>query len=78
VVDVDDYLSISVLIYSEEGYPEGADLIGSIEFTPTLLSISPTSGSSAGSWIKVTGTGFGNETTGLNIQDTTTGLEICL
>lgn len=76
-MDVDDYLSVSIEIYSQEGYPEGADLIGSLEFTPTLLSISPSSGSSAGSWIKVTGTGFGSETTGLNIQDNSTESAIC-
>ena len=58
-IDIDDYLTAEIQVYSQEGYPEGADLIAALEFTPTLLSISPSSGSSAGSWVKATGTGFG-------------------
>lgn len=38
-----------------------------LEFTPSLLTITPSAGSSAGSWITVVGTGFGPLTEGLNL-----------
>jgi hypothetical protein len=41
--------------------------VHTLEFKPQLFSISPSSGSSAGSVITVTGTGFGVETKNLNL-----------
>ena len=46
-------------------------------FTPALLSITPTTGSSGGTWITVTGSGFGPETNGLNIYDSVSAKVIC-
>lgn len=46
-------------------------------FTPALLSINPTTGSSGGTWITVTGSGFGPETASLNIYDSVAAKTIC-
>lgn len=46
-------------------------------FTPALLLINPTTGSSGGTWITVTGSGFGPETAGLNIYDSVAAKTIC-
>ena len=44
---------------------------------PTLVSISPSSGSSGGTLIKVTGTGFGTSTEGVNLTHESSGVDIC-
>lgn len=56
-----------VQVYTSEGFPEGGQIAHAIEVTPSVLSITPSTGSSAGSKILVTGTGFGTETTGLDL-----------
>jgi hypothetical protein len=45
--------------------------------TPTLVSVSPSSGSSGGTLLTVTGTGFGVNTSGVNLVQVSTGEEIC-
>ncbi len=53
----------------------GANAIAnpSLKITPTLLSLSPTVGSAAGTVIKVTGSGFGSLTTNLNLWSSQSG-----
>jgi hypothetical protein len=56
-----------VKVYTSEGFPAGSDIVHTLEFKPQLFSITPSRGSSAGSVITVTGTGFGVETENLNL-----------
>ena len=65
VISAQDSIVTDIQVVSDEGYPEGFDLIGILEFIPTIVSIEPSSGSSAGSMVKVSGTGFGPSTKGL-------------
>ena len=65
VINALDSVVTDIQVISDEGYPEGYDLIGVLEFIPTILSIKPSSGSSAGSMLMVTGSGFGPSTKGL-------------
>ena len=44
---------------------------------PTLVSISPSTGSSGGTLITVTGTGFGTDTEGVNLTHDASGTDIC-
>ena len=64
-----------VKFYSDQGTPNGASLIAnpSLEITPTLISLTPTIGSAAGTVIKVTGSGFGSLATSLNLWSVTNG-----
>ena len=48
----------------------------SVTVAPTLVSISPASGSAGGTLLTVTGTGFGSSTQGLNLEHATGG-DIC-
>ena len=71
-----DYTSTdNVQVYTSEGFPWGSDVIHTLDFTPSLLKITPSTGSSAGSWITVEGTGFGIQSTGLNLQ--ADGSDLC-
>lgn len=59
--------SSDVHIYTSEGYPEGGQISHAFEAYPAILTITPSVGSSGGSIISVTGSGFGTETVGLNL-----------
>lgn len=59
VTNVDYTSTDNIQVYTSEGFPWGSDVIHTLDFTPSLLSITPSTGSSAGSWITVEGTGFG-------------------
>jgi hypothetical protein len=67
ITDLNGVETTSVTIYSAEGYPEGAEIIHSITVTPALLAIEPAIGNSGGSKLTVTGSGFGMQTSGLNL-----------
>ena len=67
----------SLRVYFSDGLPTGYDSFESATIAPTLVSISPSSGSSGGSLITVTGTGFGVDTQDVNLQHTATNSEIC-
>lgn len=54
-------------MYTAEGIPEGGQIAQAIESSPSILAINPSTGSSAGSKILVSGTGFGTETSGLEL-----------
>lgn len=68
VVGLNGVTTSNVKVFTSQGYPEGMEIAHSLTFLPTLLSISPSAGSSAGSWVTVTGSGFGPSTLGLNIK----------
>lgn len=67
VVGLNGVVSDDVKIYTSEGYPMGSEISHYLEFAPSVLQISPSEGSAGGSWIQVTGSGFGLETSGLNL-----------
>ena len=75
VVDMLDETSDDIQIYFADGLPAGYTTITSLTVTPTLVSISPSSGSSGGTLLTVTGTGFGTNTAGLNLLHA--GNEMC-
>jgi IPT/TIG domain len=66
---------LSVKFYSDQGTPNGANAIAnpSLKITPTLISLTPSVGSAAGTVIKVTGSGFGSLTTNLNLWSGSSG-----
>lgn len=59
---MDTTSSQNIQVYTSEGYPEGSEITHSLDVAPALLAIDPPIGSSAGSKIKVTGSGFGTST----------------
>lgn len=73
-----DESSADVQIYFADGLPAGYSDFTSITATPTLVSISPSSGSSGGTLITVTGTGFGVNSAGINLTHAASGTDICL
>jgi len=72
-----DESSANVQIYFPDGLPTGYADFASVTVVPTLVSISPSSGSSGGTLITVTGTGFGSNTQGINLTHSTSGTDIC-
>ena len=79
-VTVDEMLdetSSNMQIYFTDGLPTGYSDFTSVTVIPTLVSISPSTGSSGGTLITVTGTGFGTSTEGVNLTHETSGTDIC-
>ena len=76
VIDISAETSSNVRVYFNAGLPENYDR-GEITMVPTLVSVSPSTGSSGGTLITVTGTGFGTSTTDVSLLNGTTGDEIC-
>ncbi len=72
-----DETSNDVKIYFPDGLPLGYEDVSSVTVTPTLVSVSPSSGSYGGTLITVTGTGFGINTDGLQVLHEASGEEIC-
>jgi len=64
-----------VKIYNDGGYLEGAEITHSLDVLPALLALDPQVGSSGGTKLKVTGSGFGTSTVGLNLN--VGGTDIC-
>ena len=77
VIDASSEESCCVKVYFADGLASGYDAFTSATMSPTLVSISPSTGSSGGTLITVTGTGFGTSTTGLNLVHSASGTEIC-
>lgn len=67
LVDMDAAASTNIQVFTSMGYPEGSEIAHSIDCAPALLAIDPAVGSAGGSMITVTGSGFGTQTTGLNL-----------
>ena len=73
-----DETSANVQIYFPDGFPSGyAEFVSSITVTPTLVSVSPSTGSSGGTLLTVTGNGFGTSTEGINLIHESSGSEMC-
>jgi hypothetical protein len=77
VIGLVNSTATDIKVYTSQGYPAGMERVVPLFFTPALLSITPTTGSSGGTWITVTGSGFGPETNGLNIYDSVSAKVIC-
>lgn len=67
ITELNGVETTAVTIYSAAGYPEGAEIEHSITVSPALLAIEPAIGNSGGSKLTVTGSGFGMQTSGLNL-----------
>lgn len=76
VIDVSAETSSNVRVYFAAGLPTDYDR-GEITMVPTLVSISPPSGSSGGTLITVTGTAFGANTADVTLINGTTGEDVC-
>lgn len=74
LTNLDNTSSEDVTVFTSAGYPEGSEITHSIDVAPALLMIDPIVGSSAGSKIKVVGSGFGQNT---NINLAANGVELC-
>lgn len=72
-----DEVSDNVQIYFADGLPSGYADFNSVTVTPSLVSVSPSSGSFGGTLLTVTGTGFGVDTQDVNLIHEATGTEIC-
>lgn len=72
-----DETSSDVKIYFADGLPLGYADISTFSVSPTLVSISPSTGSSGGTLLTITGTGFGTETESMNLVHSSSGTEIC-
>ena len=67
VTDALDSVTTNARFYFADGLPTNFDSKSFIEMEPSLVSISPSTGSSGGTLITVTGAGFGVNTIGLNL-----------
>lgn len=72
-----DEVSDNVQLYFADGLPTGYADVSSVTVSPSLVSVSPSSGSFGGTLITVTGTGFGVDTQDVNLIHEATGTEIC-
>lgn len=72
-----DENSNNVQIYLADGYPTGYGAVKSLSVVPTLVSISPATGSSGGTLLTVTATGVGTNSTGINLVIASSGVEVC-
>lgn len=68
VVGLNSVTSSKIQVFTSAGYPEGMEIEHTLSLQPTLISASPSVGSSSGSWVTFTGSGFGPQTQGLNIK----------
>ena len=72
-----DESSFQVLFYNIEGTVTGASSIKEHTFTPGLVSVSPSTGSSGGSKLTVTGVGFGTNSASVNLYHVESNQNIC-
>lgn len=77
VTEVLDETSSNVRLYFSNGLPQNYDSYGAATMTPTLVSISPSTGSSGGTLITVTAAAIGVNTADLNLAISSSGEEIC-
>lgn len=77
MTDLLDESSFQVLFYNLEGTVTGASSIKEHDFTPGLVSISPSSGSAGGAKLTVTGVGFGINSENLNLYHVESNQNIC-
>ena len=69
--------SPSLRVYFDDGLPAGYDSFNSATVAATLVSISPSTGSSGGTLLTVTGTGFGMDSQDVNLEHTSSATDIC-
>ena len=74
---MDDFESSDIVVYTSEGYPIGSEIQHTIQLVPSISEIKPEKGNSGGTWITVYGTGFGTQTFGLNLVDSSNGNVLC-
>ena len=77
MTDALDKSSSAIKFYNAEGKINGASTISSHTFTPGLVGISPSTGSSGGAKLTVTGVGFGTNSSGLNLYHVESSQNIC-
>ena len=77
ITEMLDETSSDIWIYFPDGLATGSLDYTSVSVVPTLVSISPSSGSAGGTLITVTGTGFGVNTQGVNLTHGPSGTDIC-
>ena len=73
---LDSETANAVSIYFPDGFPTGYASVTTVAVTPTLVSISPSSGSAGGTLLTITGTGIGSKTKDLTLVDST-GTDVC-
>ena len=77
VTDMLDSSSSSIKFYTYEGTPNDQSTTSSHSFTPALVSVLPSTGSSGGAKLTVTGVGFGTSTSSVNVNHVESGQDIC-
>ena len=77
VTEALDSTSKNVRVYFADGLPTGFEDFKSATMTPTLVSVSPSTGSSGGTLLTVTGTGFGVNTKGVTLWNVSTNKDAC-
>jgi hypothetical protein len=70
--------SLNVKPIFADGLPANYTACGSVDVTPQFFRMSTSFGSSGGTLITVEGTGFGKETTGLNLRHKASGEDLCM
>ena len=68
VIDASAESSSNIRVYFADGLPTGYESFTEATMTPTLVSISPSTGSSGGQKLTVTGSSFGSDTEGLSLS----------
>ena len=69
--------STNIKFYTIKGTPSGTSFLATHTFAPSLVSISPSTGSFGGSKLTVTGVGFGINTADVNLFHVQSNLSIC-
>jgi hypothetical protein len=77
VTEALDSSSKNVRVYFADGLATGSEAYTSADITPTLVSVSPSTGSSGGTLLTVTGTGFGVNTKGVTLWNVSTNKDVC-
>ena len=77
VTDMAAEESDNVMVYFDDGLATGYEAFTSATVIPSLVSISPSAGSAGGSFITVTGTGFGPTSAGVNLKHAPSGSDMC-
>jgi len=76
MIHIDSESANVVTIYFPDGFPTGYASVKTVAVTPNLIEITPSSGSTGGTLLTVTGTGFGKKTAGLTLVNAA-GTDVC-
>lgn len=77
ITDIATSTPEKVRVYFADGLATDYHSFRTANIVPTLVSVSPSTGSSGGTLVTVTGTGFGMSTSGLNLELASSSTEIC-